>query len=104
MKFIASCDAQTPIDTLKAVCEHGEDINKTVATCLSLIENHFAKDDEISSKCKESALKEFESTPTDKITCAIIQKKYGISYHIAWRLRDWLVKEKQADFSSKSNQ
>lgn len=104
MKFIASCNAQTPIDTLKDVCAHGEDLNKTVTTCLSLIENHSAKDDEIPSKWKESALKEFESTPTDQITCVIIQKKFGISYHIAWRLRDWLVKEKQADFSSKSNQ
>lgn len=95
VEFIADCNKDTPIDKLKDICENEEELNEALKVCLSLIENHSVSDDEIPSKWKESALKEFESTPTNQITCAIIQKKFGVSYHIAWRLKDWLIKVKQ---------
>lgn len=93
-EFIANCNENTPIDKLKDICESEKELNEVLTVCLSLIENHSASDDEIPLKWKKAALMEFENVPKEKITSAMIQKKFGISYHISWRLRDWLIKVK----------
>lgn len=95
IEFIANCNKDTPIDKLKDICESKEELNEILAVCLSLIENHSVNDDEIPLKWKEAAIKEFENVPKEQITCAIIQRKFGIGFNIAWRLKDWLIKVKQ---------
>lgn len=94
-EFIANCNENTPINKLKEICESGEELNEMLTACLSLIKNHSANDDQVPVKWKEAALTEFENVPKEKITSATIQKKFGIGFDIAWRLKDWLIKVKQ---------
>lgn len=96
IKFIANCNENTSIDKLKRICMSKDELNFALSTCISLIQNHTVDDDEITKKQKAVALREFENTPKEKITPALMQKRLGIGFGLAWRLNDWLVKTKQS--------
>ena len=91
LEFLVRVNRNTTLDELQQHCQTQDELEWALKIAQMDKQN---EKEEISIDWKKKALKAFDSVPPWKITVKAIQIKLKVDYHLASKMKDWLLQIK----------
>ena len=88
LEFLVRVNQNTTLDELQQHCQTRDELEWALKIAQTDKQN---EQEEISIDWKKKALKAFDSVPPWKITVKAIQIELKVGYHLASKIKDWLV-------------
>ena len=91
LEFLARVNQNTTLDELQQHCQTQDELDWALKIAQMDKQN---EQEELSMDWKKKALKAFDSVPSWKITVKALQIKLNVGYHLASKIKDWLLQIK----------
>lgn len=91
LEFLVRVNQNTTLDELQQHCQTQDELEWALKIAQMDKQN---EQEEISIDWKKKALKAFDGVPPWKITTQALQIKLNVGYHLASKMKDWLLQIK----------
>ena len=91
LEFLVRVNQNTTLDELQRHCQTQDELDRALKIAQMDKQN---EQEELSMDWKKKALKAFDSVPSWKITVKALQIELNVGYHLASKIKDWLLQIK----------